>query len=92
MYRLDYSLVTIMACNLESRIRKTFNERELVPNDVKLVFFQEELTRDREQITVFPISAEHLSHQHRRNISSHIVNQLLGWSRYIQTLWRYFLE
>ena len=42
-------------------MRKTFNERELVPNSVELVFCQEELAREREKITVFPFSAEHLS-------------------------------
>ena len=92
LYSLGYCLVTIMACNLESQIRKTFNQGELVPNCVGLVFSQEELAGDREQITVFPISAEYLSHQHRTNILSRIVKQLLVWSRYIQRLWRYFLE
>ena len=92
MFSLDYSLVIIMACNLESQVRKTFKEGELVPNSVELVFSQEELTRDGEQVTVFPISAEYLSHQHRTNILSRIVKQLLVWSRHIQRLWRYFLE
>ena len=73
-------------------MRKTFNEGELVPNRVDLVFSQEVLARDREKITVFPILSEHLSHQHRRNILSRIVQQLFVESRYIQRLWRYFLE
>ena len=81
-----------MACSLESQVQKTFNEGELVPNSVELVFSQEELTRDREKITVFPFSAEHLTHQHRINILSRIVKQLLVWSRYIQRLCRYFSE
>ena len=41
-------------------MRKTFNEGELVPNRVELVFSQEVLARDREKITVFPILSEHL--------------------------------
>ena len=73
-------------------MRKTFSEGELVPNRVELVFSQEVLARDREKITVFPILSEHLSHQHRRNILFRIVQQLFVWSRYIQRLWRYFLE
>ena len=76
-------------------MRKTFKEGELVPNKVELVFSQEEIARDREKITVFPISSEHMSHMshhHRTNILSRIVQQLLVWIRYIQRLWRYFLE
>lgn len=73
-------------------MRKTFKEGELVPNRVELVFSQEELARDREKITVFPISSEHMSHHHRTNILSRIVQQLFVWIRYIQRLWRYFLE
>ena len=96
MYSLDYCLVTVMACNVENQMRKTFNEGELVPNSVESVFSQEEIARDKEQITVFPISAEYLSHQHRTNILSRIVQQLLVCNRYIQRLWRflwrYFLE
>ena len=92
MYSLDYCLVTIMVSNLESRMRKTFNEGDLIPNSTELVFSREEIARDREQVTVFPISAESLSHQNRTNILSRIVNQMIVWSRYIQRLWRYFLE
>ena len=84
MCSLNCCLVTIMAHNLEKRMRKTFTERELVPNSAELVFCQEELARDREKITVFPFSDEHLSQQHRTNI--------LSRRRYIQRLWRYFLE
>ena len=73
-------------------MRKIFSERELVPNSVELVFYQEELARDREKVTVFPFSAEHLSQQHRINILSRIVKQLLVWRRYIQRLRRYYLE
>ena len=92
MYSLEYCLVTIMACNLESRTRKTFSEGELVPNSVELVFSRGEIAKNREQTTVFPISAEYLSYQHRTNILSSIVKQLIVWSRYIQRLWRYFME
>ena len=81
-----------MSRNLGSQMRKTFNERELVPNSVELVFCQEELAREREKINVFPFSAEHLSQQHRTNILSRVVKQLLVWRRYIQRLWRHFLE
>ena len=73
-------------------MRKTFNKRELVPNSVELVFSQEEFERDREKITVFPFSDEHLSLQRRTNILSRMVKQLFVWSRYIQRMWRYFLE
>lgn len=92
MCGLNYCLVTIMVLHLESPVRKTFNERELVPNSVELAFSQEELARDREKMTVFPFSDEHLSQQHRTNILFRMVKQLLVWSRYIQRLWRYFFE
>ena len=92
MCSLNCCLVTIMALNLEKRMRKTFTERELVPNSAELVFCQEELARDREKITVFPFSDEHLSQQHRTNILSRMVKHLFVWRRYIQRLWRYFLE
>ena len=81
-----------MACNLERRMRKTFNKEELIPSEVKLVFCQEQLANDRDQITVFPVSTEHLCHQHRTDLMSCIVHQLLDWSRYIQRLRRYILE
>ena len=73
-------------------MRKTFSKRELVPNSVELVFSQEELERDREKITVFPFSDEHLSLQRRTNILSRMVKQLFVRSRYIQRMWRYFLK
>ena len=73
-------------------MRRTFNEVELVPNSVELVFSQEELARGRELITVFPISAEQLSRQHGTNILFRIMQQLLVWIRNIQRLWHYFLE
>ena len=92
MCSLNYIFATIMAHNLERRMRKTFKERELVPNSVELVFSQEELARDREKITVFPFSDEHLSLQRPTNILSRMVKQLFVWSRYIQRMWRYFLE
>ena len=92
MYSLDYCFVTIMACNIERQMQRTFNVEELVPNDVKLVFYQEQLTKDIEQVTVIPILTEHLCHQNRTDLLSRIVQQLLEWSRYIQRLWRYFLE
>ena len=92
MCGLNYCLVTIMVLHLESPVRKTFNERELVPNSVELAVSQEELARDREKMTVFPFSDEHLSQQHRTNILFRMVKQLLVWSRYIQRLWRYFFE
>ena len=78
-----------MAC---IRMRRTFNGEELVPNYLKLVFSQEQLTKDRDLATAFPVSTQHLFHQHRTDLLSHIVQQLLEWSRYIQRLWRYFLE
>ena len=81
-----------MACNLERQMRRTFNVEELVPNDVNLVFSREQLKKDIKQVTVIPISKEHLCHQHRANLLSRIVQQLLEWSRYIQRLWRYLLE
>ena len=89
---LDYCFVTIMACNLKGRTRKTFNKEELVPHSREFVFCQEQLTKDGEQVTVFPASAKYLCHQHRTDPLSRIVQQLLGWSRYIHRLWRYFLE
>ena len=93
MCSLNYIFATIMAYNLERRMRKTFNERELVPNSVELVFSQEELARDREKINVFPFLDEHhLSLQRPTNILSRMVKQLFVWSRYIQRMWRYFLE
>ena len=92
MCSLNYIFATIMAHNLERRMRKTLNERELVPNSVELVFSQEELARDREKITVFPFSDEHQSLQRPTNILSRMVKQLYVWSRYIQRMWRYFLE
>ena len=81
-----------MAYNLERQMRRTFNVEELVPNDVNLVFSREQLKKDTKQVTVFPISKEHLCHQHRTNLLSRMVQQLLEWSRYIQRLWRYLLE
>ena len=92
LYNLDYCFATIMACNLEKQMRRTFNMEELVANSVKLVFCHEELAGDRVQITVFPIATEHLYQQHRTGLLSRIVQRLLGWSRYIQRIWRYFLE
>ena len=53
-----------MACSLERRMRRTFNMEELVANSTELVFCQEELAGDRVQITVFPISTEHICQQH----------------------------
>ena len=81
-----------MAGNLERRTRETFNEEELVPHSREFIFCQEQLTKDEEQITVFPVSAEHLCHQYRTDLLSRIAQQLLVWSRYVQRLWRYFLE
>ena len=81
-----------MACNMEKQMRRTFNMEELVAHSVKLVFCQEELAEDRVQITVFPIATEHLYQQHRTGLLSRIVQRLLGWSRYIQRIWRFFLE
>ena len=62
---------------MERRMRKTFNEEELVPHSGEFVFCQEQLTNDREQITVFPVSAKHFCHQHRADLLSRIVQQLL---------------
>ena len=79
-----------MACNLEKQTPKAFNEEELVTHSGEFVFSQEQLTKDIEKITVFPVSTKHLCHQRQTDLLSHIVEQLLEWSRYIQRLWSYF--
>ena len=72
-------------------MERIFNENELVPSSVELVFRQEQLTIAMEQITVFPVSAEDQSSQHRTNILFCIVQKLFVWNRYTHRLWRYFM-
>ena len=75
------------------RKRTTFDEEELIPDNIELVYCQEQLARSRRRMTVFSISAEDELRLQRRNILFRIVQQLrFWWNRYIHRLWRYFEE
>lgn len=75
------------------RKRTTFDEEELIPGSVKLVYCQEQLARNRRRMTVFLISAEDECRFQRRGILFRILQQLrFWWNKYIHRLWRYFEE
>ena len=78
-----------MANNLE---RQTiFDEEELIPSNVELVFHEEQLARNGGRMTVFSISAEDQPPLQRRDILFRLIQQLLfWWNRYNPRLWRYF--
>lgn len=75
------------------RKRTTFDEEELIPGSVELVYYQEQLARNRRRMTVFSISAEDERRFQRRHILFRILQQLrFWWNKYIHRLWRYFEE
>lgn len=81
--------VAAMANNLERQI--IFYEEELIPNNVELVFHEEQLARNGGQMTVFSISAEDQRRLQRRDTLFRLIQQLLfWWNRYIHRFWRYF--
>ena len=84
-----FFFVAAMANNLE---RQTiFYEEELIPNNVELVFHEEQLARNGGQMTVFSTLAEDQHRLQSRDTLFRLRQQLLfWWNRYIHRLWRYF--
>ena len=75
------------------RKRLTFDEEELIPGSIELVYCQEQLARNRRRMTVFSISAEDERRLRRRDILFRIAQQFrFWWNRLIHRLWRYFEE
>lgn len=57
-----------------------FDEEELLSNNAAILFYREQLVRNRQQATVFPnTSVEDLSYQERRNRILYIIQLLLLW-------------